>query len=179
MPQDSATTLPERNWLKRYYAARAVFSALWVALAFTLGRSQPALGVALLVIYPAWDCLANLYDAKRSGGLRANPTQTMGITAPRDLHAAIGVIGIWAALSGILQLATAIRRWRSARAQWPMILSGAQSTLAGGAFLQLAGNASASPGAADVAPYAAFGAFYFLVSATLLVVSELRRPART
>jgi uncharacterized membrane protein HdeD (DUF308 family) len=46
--------------------------------------------------------------------------------AMSDLHAAIGVIGIWASLPGILQLATAVRRRKSARAQRAMILSGAQ-----------------------------------------------------
>ena len=177
----------DRSWLKRYYAVRALFSLAWVALAFTLGRSLPGFGSVLLVIYPAWDSLANFYDAKRSGGLRANPTQTgnmvtsaavalaVGLFAPNDPHAAIGVIGGWATLSGILQLATAVRRWRGASGQWPMILSGAQSTLAGGAFIKLAGDASAYPGEANVAPYAAFGAFYFLVSAISLVIGDLRR----
>ncbi|MCW1430123.1 DUF308 domain-containing protein [Novosphingobium sp. JCM 18896] len=186
MNQDTTRSQSDRSWLKRYYAVRALFSFAWVALAFTLGRSLPGFGSVLLAIYPTWDSLANFYDAKRSGGLRANPTQTgnmatsaavalaVGLFAPTDPHAAIGVIGGWATLSGLLQLATAVRRWRGASAQWPMILSGAQSTLAGGAFVKLAGNATAHPGAVDVAPYAAFGAFYFLVSTISLIVSDLR-----
>jgi len=171
---------PDRSWLKGYYAVRALFSVAWVALAFTIGKSQPAIGIGLLLIYPAWDCLANGYDAIRSGGLRANPSQlinvvvsaivtlAIAIAAPRDLHAAIGVIGLWAILAGILQLATAVRRRRSAGAQWPMILSGAQSCLAGGHFLTMATNAAAHPSVADVAPYAAFGALYFAISAGVL-----------
>jgi uncharacterized membrane protein HdeD (DUF308 family) len=168
------------GWLKRYYGARALFSAFWVALAFTIGEQQ-TVGIALLVAYPAWDCLANYVDAVRNGGLRANPSQmlnsavsaivTLAVVAAlrHDFHAAIGVIGIWASLSGILQLATGARRWRTASAQWPQILSGAQSTLAGAHFLMKSIHPAVAVSVADVAPYAAFGAFYFAISAGVLV----------
>lgn len=181
----------QKTWLKTYYATRALFSAAWVGLAFTVGQSQAPAAGALLVIYPAWDALANHYDASRNGGLRANFTQTMNMVvsafvtiavgtavAMRDWHTGMAVIGVWASLAGILQLGTAVRRWKSARAQWPMVLSGAQSTLAGLSFLKIAGDASTEPAARDVALYAAFGAFYFLVSALSLVVAERRVPAK-
>jgi uncharacterized membrane protein HdeD (DUF308 family) len=152
-----------------------------VALAFTIGKSSPSAGIALIVAYPAWDCFANYLDAKRSGGLRVNPTQVLNmivsafvtvavvVAVTCDFHAVIAVVGVWATLSGILQLSTAIRRWRSAGAQWPMILSGAQSALAGTFFVKTALDASTSPGVADIAPYAAFGAIYFAISALVLV----------
>ena len=169
-----------RSWLKSYYAARSLFSALWVALALTIGKAHPPLGIALIVAYPAWDSFANYADAKRNGGLRANPTQmlnvvvsaivtlTVAVAATRDFHAVIAVVGIWAALSGILQLSTAVRRWRNAGAQWPMVLSGGQSALAGLFFLKRAADATISLSVADVAPYAAFGAIYFAISAAIL-----------
>ena len=177
------TTTPSESpapWLKAYYGVRAVFSVLWVALAFTLGQSQPPIATLLIIAYPAWDCLANYVDAMRNGGLRANPSQLLNTivsaivtlavvaTVSRDFHAVFAVIGIWATLSGILQLATALRRRRSAAAQWPMILSGAQSGLAGVHFVVKALDASAKLGVADVAPYAAFGAVYFAISAMVL-----------
>ncbi|MDF1897908.1 DUF308 domain-containing protein, partial [Mycolicibacterium smegmatis] len=59
-------------------------------------------------------------------------------------------------------------------AQWAMILSGAQSALVGVTFLKQA-NAPEVPGIADIAPYAAFGALYFLISAVWLLVAEARR----
>ena len=179
----SPATVPidfSSHWLKRYYGARALFSALWVALAFTVGKSQPAIGTVLLIAYPVWDCLANYVDAARNGGLRANPTQLLNaivsavvalavvVTVRQDIHAAIGVIGIWAGLAGILQLSTGIRRWRSASAQWPQILSGAQSCLAAAHFLMKATTPSTIVSVADVAPYAAFGALYFAISAGVL-----------
>lgn len=172
------------HWLKRYYVARALFSALWVAGAFTLGKAQPPFGIALLIAYPAWDCLANCVDAMRTGGFRANPSQTLNaavsaivtfavaVTVGSGVHIAIGVIGVWAALSGILQLTTGVRRWRSASAQWPQILSGAQSTLAGAHFLVQAVHPAPGVSVADVAPYAAFGALYFAISAVVLAVKR-------
>ncbi|MBU3079213.1 DUF308 domain-containing protein [Sphingomonas quercus] len=173
---------PADQWLQRYYAGRALFSAAWVALAFAIGRSLSPAAVGLIVAYPLWDCLANYADARRNGGLRANPTQTFNavvsaavtlaviVSVPRGFHAVLGVIGIWATLAGILQLATAVSRWRSADAQWPMILSGAQSALAGVFMLRRAGDASLTLGVADVAPYAAFGAIYFAISAIVLAL---------
>jgi uncharacterized membrane protein HdeD (DUF308 family) len=161
-----------------------VFSALWVALAFTVGKAQPPLGVALLIAYPVWDCLANYVDAKRNGGLRANLSQMLNVgvsaivtlavalTAGNNLHPAIGVVGIWAALSGILQLSTGVRRWRNARAQWPQILSGAQSVLAAADFVIKAFDPARYVSVADVAPYAAFGALYFAISAAVLAIKR-------
>jgi len=175
------------RWLKHYYAVRALFSACWVALVVTIGRSQPPIDAALMIAYPLWDCLASYVDASRNGGLRTNPAQTLNMVVsaivtlaivaalPYGYHPVIAVIGAWAALSGILQLSTALRRWRSAAAQWPMILSGAQSTLAGAFFVMKAADASSVLGVADVAPYAAFGAFYFAISAVILLLRGRRR----
>jgi hypothetical protein len=59
-----------------------------------------------------------------------------------------------------------------------MILSGAQSALAGVFFVKMAGGPAVDV-LTTVAPYAAFGAFYFLVSALWLTVrgAKLARPA--
>lgn len=83
------------------------------------------------------------------------------------MNTVLAVFGAWAILAGLLQLATGVRRWKSYGAQWAMILSGAQSALAGGLFIKQS-LGTAVPGVTDVAPYAAVGAFYFLVSALLL-----------
>lgn len=153
-------------------------------LAVTAGKAQPLLGAVLLVIYPVSDCLANLVDAARSGGLRRNLTQTVNmivsaivalavvITLRPDFHATLGVIGGWAALSGVLQLSTGLRRWRTASAQWPQILSGAQSGLGAAHFIAKALHSSSIVGVADVAPYAGFGGFYFAVSAVVLALKR-------
>jgi hypothetical protein len=179
------TGTSNNDWLKLYYISRALFSALWVALALTIGKAHPALGIGLVIAYPAWDSVANYVDAKRNGGLRANPTQMLNvavsavvtlavaIATTRNFHLVITVIGIWATLSGLLQLSTAVRRWRGSGAQWPMVLSGAQSALAGGFFVTQAANAAVRLSVADVAPYAAFGATYFAISAAILFLKRV------
>jgi uncharacterized membrane protein HdeD (DUF308 family) len=180
-------TAPQGNdWLKPYYFTRAAFSILWVVAAFTVGRTMPAVAAALLLVYPAWDAAANFVDAQRNGGLQRNRSQALNmvvsgvatagvaIALGMGMNAVLGVFGAWAILAGALQLATGLRRWKSHGAQWAMVLSGAQSALAGGLFIHRASSA-ALPSIADIAPYAAFGAFYFLVSAVWLAVSDLRR----
>jgi len=99
-------------------------------------------------------------------------TLAVAVAATRDFHVVIAIIGIWAGLAGILQLTTAVRRWRTSGAQWPMILSGGQSALAGAVFVKKATDATASLSVADVAPYAAFGAFYFAISAAILFLKR-------
>lgn len=42
-------TVPQGNqWLKPYYFSRGTFSVVWVAAAFTVGKSMPAASAALL-----------------------------------------------------------------------------------------------------------------------------------
>jgi uncharacterized membrane protein HdeD (DUF308 family) len=187
---DTRAVQGSSGWLKRYYIARFFFSTAWVALAFTVAKDSPALAAVMLVIYPVWDALANLVDGHHSGGLTRNKTQLLnfivsgltalavGVTLGRSMGAVVVVFGVWAALSGLLQLATAVRRWKSFGAQWAMILSGAQSALAGVIFVFRAG-ASDISALKTVAPYAAVGAFYFLVSGIWLIVSDLRRGAKS
>jgi hypothetical protein len=174
------------TWLKKYYFTRAALSLVWVAAVFGLADGPMAVVAALLLIYPAWDAFANLVDAQRNGGLRGNPTQTfnaavssvttiaVAIALSQSMNAVLGVFGVWAALSGLLQLATGVRRWKSYGAQWPIILSGMQSTGAGVMFM-IQSNAPEVPHITAVAPYAAFGAFYFLISALWLTISDARR----
>lgn len=177
------------SWLRSYYFGRFAFSAAWVVLAFSVARSSPALSAVLLVGYPLWDALANLVDAQRSGGLSENRSQlfnflvslvttaSVAIALGHSMNTVLIVFGVWAALSGVLQLATATGRWKAFGAQWAMILSGAQSALAGVFMIKMA--LGAEPvGIANIAPYAAFGAFYFLVSAVSLTVAGARQAKR-
>lgn len=178
----------QEQWLKLYYFARTAFSAVWVAAAFAVGQHSPVIAAVLLVAYPAWDALANFVDASRSGGLGQNSTQTINVVVSvattlavilaldMNMNWVLGVFGVWAILSGLLQLGTAIRRWKSYGAQWAMILSGGQSALAG-AFFVVQARMPTPPSIANVAGYAAVGAFYFLVSAVWLSVRRSRRQA--
>ncbi|MBO9725082.1 MAG: DUF308 domain-containing protein [Novosphingobium sp.] len=183
------TKTPDTDWLKTYYYLRFAVSAIWVALAFTIAKAMPPLAAVMLVAYPAWDALANYLDASRSGGLARNKSQMLNFlvsvgtavavlaTLSHGMHAVLQIFGVWAVLSGLFQLLTGVRRWKSYGAQWAMILSGAQSGLAGAHMLsKAAGLAPVS--IADIAPYAAFGAFYFLISAVSLIISDARRRSK-
>lgn len=176
------------SWLRSYYFTRAAFSLVWVAAAFTVAQGRPFLAAVMLVLYPAWDAAANFVDARRNGGLRSNPTQSLNVLVSLattvavvialsiSMNAMLAVFGVWATLSGAFQLGTGFRRWKRHGAQWAMILSGAQSILAGVLFIGRSQTA-VSPQFTDIAPYVAFGAFYFLVSAVWLTASNWRRSS--
>lgn len=178
------TPLQRAAWLRKLYLVRAAFSLAWVALAFSAARHSPVLTLALLLAYPAWDAVANLWDARMAGGIAANPTQRLnawlsGIATVavagallRGLEINLVIFGLWAIVSGLLQLATALRRRQSQRGQWVMVLSGAQSAVAGGLFIARQG--SGAPVLQTLAGYAAVGAVYFLISGLVIL---LRRPA--
>jgi uncharacterized membrane protein HdeD (DUF308 family) len=179
--QDNAAN---ESWLKQYYFIRAAVSIVWVFMAFKSVGSESFAGF-LLIAYPLWDALANLIDGIRSGGFGRNRTQLFNFVVSLSVAAAIcialpdmnhvlGVFGVWAILSGLLQLGTALRRRKMLGAQWAMILSGAQSALAGAVFIFQAQTPTV-PSIATVAGYAGFGAFYFLVSAIILSFRAARR----
>ena len=166
------------NSLRNFYFLRAVAAFAWVALAFLSASASTLVVGVLLMLYPAWDAIANLIDARRSGGLQANPGQKFNaltsIVAAVCMAVAVTlrgnaggvlVFGVWALLAGLFQLAVGIRR-RKLGGQAFMMISGAQSALAGIVFSTQA--FGAAPGIAKLAPYAAFGGFYFLLSALWL-----------
>ncbi|MGK9050489.1 DUF308 domain-containing protein [Neorhizobium petrolearium] len=178
-------SLTQSTWLRSYYFIRALFSIAWIAAAVFFG-GQPRTAALLLAIYPVWDGLANLVDARVNGGLKANPSQALNVVVSvittlavivavsNSTYAVLAVFGVWAILSGLLQLYTGVRRWRAYGAQWVMILSGAQSALAGG-FMISRSLGTVAPTILDIVPYAGFGAFYFLLSAIWLVVTSYRK----
>ncbi|TWC77380.1 hypothetical protein FB593_11518 [Rhizobium sp. SJZ105] len=191
MSNNQTSRAPRGNdqWLKQYYFTRAAFSVLWVAAALTAGQHSFAVAAALLIIYPAWDAIANVIDAARSGGLAANRSQAINVAASSVMTIAVilaltmnmnwvlGAFGLWAIFSGLLQLGTAVRRWRTSGGQWAMILSGGQSSLVGALFIFQA-QMPQEPSISTVAGYAGVGAFYFLVSAIWLSIALSRRSTQ-
>lgn len=186
---ETSDAVDHAQWLKQYYFLRAAFSIAWVIAAFAVAPSSAVIAATLLIAYPAWDAAANYLDALCSGGLNQNRTQGLNVLVSLvttiavilalqvSMNWVLGIFGAWAILSGLLQLGTAVRRWRRFGAQWAMVLSGGQSALAGGFFIFQA-SMPAVPSIANVAGYAAVGALYFLVSAVWLTVSEWRRRAK-
>ena len=79
---------------------------------------------------------------------------------------AIAIFGGWALGAGLLQLLVGLVRRRQLGGQWAMILSGAQSSVAGIAFAL--GGLSGKFHIQDIGGYAVFGAIYFLIGGILL-----------
>jgi uncharacterized membrane protein HdeD (DUF308 family) len=195
MTQTSAptSTLTKPTGLRTLYLIRAVFSVIWVILVFAttvalVSADRPtAVAAILLVVYPLWAVVAILLERRLAGPGSASLVSTvnvvMGLAATvamiiavfATVGTALLVFGVWALLSGALQLVVALRRRRTVGAQWPMIISGGLSVLAGASFAAM--SASATSGLSTVAGYSAFGAFWFVVSAVALTVRS-RRAAR-
>jgi len=185
--QASPSETEREQWLKVYYFVRAAFSFAWVAVALTLAQHSRPLAVGWLILYPLWDASANFWDAARSGGLAQNRSQSINVVVSlivtvvaayalfADTTWVLAVFGAWATLAGLLQLITAIRRWKVG-AQWAMALSGGQSALVGGLFITQAHTPTIGS-AKTLAGYAAMGAIYFLISAVWLTVKTNRAKA--
>ena len=169
--------------LRTLYFVRTAFSAVWVALVFTFVKTSPLVTGALLLLYPAWDVLATIGDirANRGTGTSLAPqyvnigvgaltTLAVALALRRGVPQVLVVFGVWAVLTGLIQLLLGLRR-RHLNGQWPMMLSGAQSMLAGVLFVVQAHDPA--KGLADVAGYSAVGAVYFLLAAL-----RLRKPAQ-
>jgi uncharacterized membrane protein HdeD (DUF308 family) len=167
---------------RRIAMVRAVLALAWAAaLVIVVGDEVPSTSsdvpiaaAALLASYPVIDVLASIVGARGAGSsgpaLRINAAiSTLAVAAiaatafAADAGAALAAFGAWAAVSGAIQLALAIRRHRAPGRQLPLIVSGGVSTIAGLAFIAASGKDDAH--LALVAGYMALGALLFLLSA--------------
>jgi hypothetical protein len=164
--------------LRTLYFVRTAFSVIWVILLSVFVKTNNDIARILFIIYPVWDVLATWLDIK------ANPPHTskipqyvnmvigiltaIGVTLAlqKGVPEALMVFGAWAFIAGLIQLVLGLRRRKELEGQWPMIISGAQSMVAGISFFLLAH--SPSMGINSLAGYSAFGAFYFLLAAIRL-----------
>jgi len=163
--------------LRRLYFARFAFALVWAASVVATVSALSPLSVALLVLYPVFDVAAAAVDARSAKdakpfvGLYVNMAISLlagvglGFAASSGIPGILRVWGVWAIVSGLIQLAVGLVR-RRLGGQWPMIISGAISTVAGASFIVQA----AQPNAAltTLAGYAALGGVFFLVSAVRL-----------
>ncbi|GAB3146476.1 hypothetical protein [Amycolatopsis sp. NPDC004378] len=164
--------------LRRLYFVRFAFAIVWAVLVFLTTKSGlGAAGVALVVVYPLFDVGAAIVDARSAKGngsvtgLYVNmaisllATIGIGVAAASGIPAVLRVWGAWAIVAGLVQLVVGLSRRRMG-GQWPMILSGGISVLAGANFVISA--SAANPALSSVAGYAVLGGIFFLVSAIRL-----------
>lgn len=163
--------------LRTLYFVRFGFAIVWAIVVGLTAATITPLSAALLVLYPVFDAVAAVIDHRASRGTRSSAL--LYVNLGLSLLAAIGLVfavtsgraavllvwGLWAITAGLVQLVVGISR-RPLGGQWPMILSGGISVLAGTAFALQSSGASAS--LVGLAGYATLGGVFFLVSAIRL-----------
>ena len=166
--------------LRSLYFVRTAFQMLWAAAVISTAMRQPQVTAVLFLLYPLWDVACTIYDLNtfsKSGSSRTSQIINavlgvataigIGLTVFQTPIYAVAIFGVWAFGAGVLQLVVGlIRRKELGGGQWSMILSGAQSALAGTFFIILGLKDKKHIG--DIGGYAIFGAFYFLISGILL-----------
>ena len=163
--------------LRRLYFVRFAFAIVWALVMFTMAKEITPVAAALLVLYPLFDVGAAVVDAKASRSTQS-PTLLyvnmavslaaavcVAIAATSGIPAVLRVWGAWAIVSGLVQLVVAVPR-RTMGGQWPMILSGGISVLAGASFVAAAG--ADDPVLTNAIGYAIPGGVFFLISALRL-----------
>jgi uncharacterized membrane protein HdeD (DUF308 family) len=173
--------------LRTLYFIRAAFSIIWVILVALFSKTSPGIASALLVIYPAWDVAGTFIDIRTNhnslsktpqyinAAISAITTVAVGLALQSGVPAALIVFGVWAILTGAIQLILGLRRRKLLGGQWPMIISGGQSIIGGTSFIILAH--APTMGIASLAGYAGFGAFYYLLAAFRLSKTVNQIPA--
>jgi hypothetical protein len=166
----------------RITLVRALLALVWAAALVavvgdavpTTSSDVPTAAAALLATYPVIDVLASIVGARGTGSsgraLRINAAiSTLAVAAiaatafGADAGAALAAFGAWAAVSGAIQFARAVRPHRSQGRRLPLIVSGGLSTIVGIAFIAVSGKDHVH--LTIVAGYMALGALWFLLSA--------------
>jgi uncharacterized membrane protein HdeD (DUF308 family) len=172
--------------LRRLYFVRFAFAIVWALVMFTTAEHLGPLARTLLVLYPLFDVAAAVVDARASRAtgrpvlLYVNVVVSLlaaaglAFAGAAGIPAVLRVWGAWAVVAGLVQLLVALAR-RGMGGQWPMILSGGISVLAGGSFI--AGAAADDPVLTNAIAYAVPGAIFFLVSAVRLGRAAAGTPA--
>lgn len=179
----STSTIAPTFPIHRLYAVRAVAAIVWAALLTAVGsadgvatgESVSSAVVALLIAYPLIDAVATLAEIRIRRPSAPTPLVVnaiisvitaivLGASVSHGSDAALRVFGVWALVTGLIQLTVAtLRRRRSGLGQLPMMLSGFISSLAGIAFVQM--STMSEPKLTVLAGYAVAGAVFFLISA--------------
>lgn len=160
--------------LSRLYLIRFVFAAAWAVLLLVSGSDLTTGAKLLLFLYPAFDVAAAVVDARSADA--AGPVKGLYANMAVSALAAVGVAvasasgvadvlrvwGAWAIVSGLVQLLVGVAR-KSMGGQWPMIVSGGISVLAGASFVRSA--SQDDPSLKSLAGYAVLGGVFFLASA--------------
>ncbi|GAB3171799.1 membrane protein [Micromonospora palomenae] len=153
------------------------WAAVFVAVSHSLTTDVTVGAGILLVLYPLIDAVASLIDARSQRGsarqllLVNTGTSTiaavaLGVAATGSVASVFAAFGVWAVVSGAVQLVVALRRRAQLGNQWPLLLANGLSVIGGIAYLIAAavGHWTLSM----ITLYTASGGIYFVIQAGLL-----------
>jgi uncharacterized membrane protein HdeD (DUF308 family) len=158
------------------FLTRGLVAIAWAAVFAASDSLTIGTGI-LLVIYPLIDVVGTLVDGRGQDGsarklLLANAAFSavaavaLGVAATGSVADVFAVFGVWAGVAGAAQLVVALRRRAQLGNQWPMLLAGGVSVIAGVAYLIAA--AGGDPMLNMLAIYAGTGGVDFVIQAWLL-----------
>lgn len=171
--------------LLRVHLVRGLVAIAWAVGFSTVHDSLSAASVVLLVAYPLIDVVASLLDAREGSGTRARTLQllntalsalaavALGVSAISGEAAVLFTFGVWAVVSGAAQFTVALRRRGSELGrQWPMLIAGALSAIAGATYLVAA--LGEHPGLNALITYTAAGGTFFVLQAATFAWRQRR-----
>lgn len=174
--------------IRTLYVARVGFAIVWVGL---LSASHPVrtLGAftdGLLIAYPISDAVATAADLRHDTLPSVRAVQAINllislgaalavaVLAPDSLTGAMNAFALWAIAAGAIQAIVGALRHPHVGGQWPMVLSGAGSVLAGVTFLDWSGTASTA--LHSLTQYCIGGAIWYALTVFCLFVVPHRSP---
>ena len=110
--------------LRRLYFIRFGFAIVWAIALAVSGPDLTGVSITLLVLYPAFDLAAAVWDFRTSRGIRRTPALYvnmalslvtalgLAIAATSGVSAVFVVWGAWAVATGAVQLIVAVTRRR-------------------------------------------------------------------
>jgi uncharacterized membrane protein HdeD (DUF308 family) len=168
-----------RAYLMKLYLGRGILAVAWAAAFSANHDSLNAPAITLLIVYPLIDAVSSFIDFRGltnasqrrltlfNGVLSTLIAVALGLAGASGVQAVLHVFGAWAVISGMAQILVGLRR-RSAELgkQWPMLLAGGLSVLAG-----IGHNTQAladHPKLGILVLYTTAGGVFFIIQAGLL-----------
>ncbi|MEU6207813.1 DUF308 domain-containing protein [Micromonospora musae] len=165
--------------LLRIYLIRGLIAIGWAAGFAAVHDSLSTPTVVLLIAYPLIDVVASLLDAREDPVTPARKLQVfnialsalaalgLGLSAVGGIGAVLFTFGVWAIVSGVAQVTVALRRRTPELGrQWPMLIAGVLSVIAGATYLPAA--VGMGPSLDMLILYTAAGGTFFVLQAISL-----------
>ena len=169
----------------KLFLVRGVAAIAWAVAFAAVSDELMTETKVLLILYPLIDMIASAIDARAQRGsarqllllnvgISAAAAIALGIASTGGIAEVLAVFGLWAIVTGALQFGVAVRRRLQFGKQWPLLVAGGLSVIAG--LLFIIEGSEDDPSFGMLIPYAAAGGVYFVIESGLLA-RRLRRAS--